>query len=936
MSAAFGIVVDSFEGGVGAWTPSADVTLSQSTIGATDGSSSMQIDVAVAGWKNCALFNARAQAYRSPLGVQGVTISMDVTASPGDFTGTWMNIEPVINGQNYGTNNNVGWNTLGGQDIIRDGEPHRMTWVLPEALVQKIAATDDTIAWFELGIISNTDAATRKIYVDNVQISEPQVGPVDYPFGLLIGNFEEDLDGWAQNDATFTRTDVGKTRGDWALQSVIGTGGWHIHGRLDAKPHRQLLGAGARIVMDVTVVAADNPGATWMNVEAIINGQNDDQTGPQNNIGWRPLGGQDVIRDGKPHTYVWRLPSDLREKISHVTDSIWWFELMIVTNNNASSTKVYIDNIWLYQEETAEYPDPADGATGVANIPLLTWVGGAGANRHDVFFGSNADSVAAVTRDNRGEYPDVAYEFTAETQFEPGILDLSTPYYWRVDALDVNDLTGEVLGAKAGKVWTFTVGDNMVIDGFESYADGTELMAAWKDANSLATTIAKAGGKSMKIVPADPVSHVLPAHLKDWMQQNLGSLELYFYGDPNNTADPLYVRVVDGNGASAVVSYGGAAADLKSETWTYWQIPLREFAGVNRTDIATMYIGVGNPLSPKAGTGRFFIDDIRLYQGRCLLDKRTAAFATVDFAPLGVPGGDCVVDMSELATMVADWLNGDSVVPTSANDPNKAGGGLIGHYRLDDGSGTTAVNSTLVRDDGTLYNGVSWITPGYDGTGSAIHVNGADGSRVFIGTWDPSAENSQFSLSVWIRWAGDRNVGHQGIIGKRNSWANTGAMSWFLETDPFGRLAFRQYWEAGVDMYSPEGVLDPFVGQWAHVAVTFDGTTAVVYLNGAELMSGPFALADKPDSNIGIGNTHGGGSGEVFVGDIDEVQIYNRTLSAQEVAYLADMTRGDGQLHVPVASKANLSNSEPAGQQSVNLADFAVLAYYWLDEQMWP
>jgi len=942
-------VVDDFEAGVGAWTPDADVTLTTSTTGATSGTQSMQVDVAVADWKICGKLDAKA--FRTLLGAPGATISMDVTVSPGEFTGTWMNVELVINAQNNddnGPNNNVGWNPLGGQDLIRDGQPHTYTWALPADLIDKIAATDENIAWFELVIVTNTDASTRRFYVDTIQIPEPQQHVTDYPHGQLIGDFEDEgLDGWLTNDATFTRTNTGATRGEWALRSDIAVGGWHIHGRIDAKPYRELLAAGARIVMDVTAVADDQPGVSWMNVEMIVNGQNNDDAGPHNNIGWNPLGGQGVILDGEPHTYTWVLPSPLREAISHVDDSIWWFELMIVTNNDATATRITVDNIWLVLPSTAEYPDPQDGATGVDYIPVLSWINGAGAGLADVYFGLDRTAVADANADNLDQYPGVLYERSDDDLFEPGILNLSTSYYWRVDAIDVNDLTGQILAVHPGTVWSFTVAEYMTIDDFESYADADALLAAWTDANDLEATVAQDGLQSMKIVYdhrrapfVTTASYDLPAHLADWTQQNLGSLELYFYGDPNNAVngpEPLFVLAEDAQANTAVVFYDEDPAALSTPEWHHWQIPLREFAGIDRRQVARLAVGFGDPTNPGPGnTGILFVDTIRLYQGRCLLDRRTPEFARLDFAPLGIPGGDCHVDAAELMILANDWLQQDQLLPTSSDDPNIAGGGLVAYFNLDEGQGDTVASDANGLKEGTLYQNADWVSPGFDGTGSAVHFDGTNNTRIDIGTWDPSAGTGQLSLSAWIRWAGDRSVGHQGIIGKRDAWAATDAMRWFFETDPLGRLAFRQYWQAGVDLYSPQGALDPFVGQWAHVAVTFDGTTATIYLNGAPVASGPFTLADKADARIGIGNTHGGGGGEVFVGDIDEVQIYNRALSPEEIAYLADPTPGDGQLHVPVPSKANLVDIEPEGQQAVNLADFAALAEAWLTEQMWP
>jgi len=43
---------------------------------------------------------------------------------------------------------------------------------------------------------------------------------------------------------------------------------------------------------------------TWMQVEMVINAQNNDDAGANNNIGWQQLGSQDVTRDGQPHKFT--------------------------------------------------------------------------------------------------------------------------------------------------------------------------------------------------------------------------------------------------------------------------------------------------------------------------------------------------------------------------------------------------------------------------------------------------------------------------------------------------------------------------------------------------------------------------------------------------------------------------------------------------------
>ena len=68
---------------------------------------------------------------------------------------------------------------------------------------------------------------------------------------------------------------------------------------------------------------------------------------------------------------------------------------------------------------------------------------------------------------------------------------------------------------------------------------------------------------------------------------------------------------------------------------------------------------------------------------------------------------------------------------------------------------------------------------------------------------------------------------------------------------------------------------------------------------------------------------------------MDEVRIYNRALSQAQIAYLADTTPGDGQLH-SVPSQAELFEASAQSTLVVNFADFAILADMWLDYELWP
>lgn len=87
---------------------------------------------------------------------------------------------------------------------------------------------------------------------------------------------------------------------------------------------------------------------------------------------------------------------------------------------------------------------------------------------------------------------------------------------------------------------------------------------------------------------------------------------------------------------------------------------------------------------------------------------------------------------------------------------------------------------------------------------------------------------------------------------------------------------------------TPDG--DVMVGRWQHFAFTWDGATKRVYVDGAERASGPSTMPLSYDANNAyIGCDDNGGLVRFFSGALDEMQIYDRALSASEIASLAAM-----------------------------------------------
>jgi len=98
----------------------------------------------------------------------------------------------------------------------------------------------------------------------------------------------------------------------------------------------------------------------------------------------------------------------------------------------------------------------------------------------------------------------------------------------------------------------------------------------------------------------------------DWTEEGIGVLSLWFRGNSDNAAAPMYVAL---NGSVAVSHDNPNVAQIVA--WTEWNINLKAFAaqGVNLADVDTITIGFGNKNHLQAGgSGVVYVDDIRLYR----------------------------------------------------------------------------------------------------------------------------------------------------------------------------------------------------------------------------------------------------------------------------------------------------------------------------------
>jgi len=199
---------------------------------------------------------------------------------------------------------------------------------------------------------------------------------------------------------------------------------------------------------------------------------------------------------------------------------------------------------------------------------------------------------------------------------------------------------------------------------------------------------------------------------------------------------------------------------------------------------------------------------------------------------------------------------------------------LVGHWKFDETSGATASDSSGNGNDGTLEGNPQWVTGKIDG---ALEFDG-DGDYVDCGnaaSLDICGADAQVTIALWVNTP-DVSRAHGALVTK-GEW-NAG-YSLMINGDTTTLVA------ADRDTNSGDLVTND---QWYHLAVTTDGATGEVtfYINGqlSEVHEKNISGIGQSDMPVNIAREQWGGGRWYFNGMIDDVRIYNRILTEDEIA----------------------------------------------------
>jgi hypothetical protein len=128
-----------------------------------------------------------------------------------------------------------------------------------------------------------------------------------------------------------------------------------------------------------------------------------------------------------------------------------------------------------YEPVNAFSPIPAKDATDVKRTQVLSWKSGQRASLHQVYFGTDMEAVHIA---NTGSPEYKGTKEPGDESYDPGILELETTYYWRID--EVNNLDAN--SPWVGEVWSFTIGNFLIVDDFEAYnTSDNQIWFSWHD-----------------------------------------------------------------------------------------------------------------------------------------------------------------------------------------------------------------------------------------------------------------------------------------------------------------------------------------------------------------------------------------------------------------------------------------------------------------------
>ena len=244
------------------------------------------------------------------------------------------------------------------------------------------------------------------------------------------------------------------------------------------------------------------------------------------------------------------------------------------------------------------------------------------------------------------------------------------------------------------------------------------------------------------------------------------------------------------------------------------------------------------------------------------------------------------------------YRDGQLLVTAEASTAAAPTSGLVAHWKFDENTGTTTADSSGNGHTGTLTNGPAWTT---GQTNAALSFDGVNDQVVNNGIANLT---NNFTISFWAQPTttheidSENTTGIGGTSGQRYAlwplWHTNGHAGAGVSVGTNGVSVYESS-----DYYMPATlVYSGTLSGWTHIAVVYENKQPKLYINGSLVCTG----LTSPKSFVHINPLEiGGDVYGYYSGKLDEIRVYNRVLSAAEVATLPNGTGSSAKVRWLVA-----------------------------------
>ena len=289
------------------------------------------------------------------------------------------------------------------------------------------------------------------------------------------------------------------------------------------------------------------------------------------------------------------------------------------------------------------------------------------------------------------------------------------------------------------------------------------------------------------------------------------------------------------------------------------------------------------------------------------------AYDNLSKSELIIHGSSLVRNYSLTIRLNSTCLNSNCTNATWAGGPPNNDTSTRALWHFDEGSGMTATDSSGNSNDGILSSdGIDWVGGRF---GQGLHFDSNMGDEHIIVNDSGSLDISgNLTVELWFK---------KPIAFALSEWLLNKANSTLIYTDTNYAIYISQYKirgsiANGTDVQNLTSATSIQNNTWYHVALTADGTTLKLYVNGVLENSTSQTITPAPNNQpLLIGAKDSDELSFRFNGTIDEVAVYSRAKSADEIAADANLFHWDWG---PLAINNNVSGAWHFDEGSGNIS----------------